>query len=185
MPFRVQLPPWREHPSLLLRSPMVWALLGVILVFTIFASVIEREPFILIAQALRLVFSTAVFFAYLPAAYHVCLQRRPERWGYLTLGICGSWGAEAAFGLRGVWFRLAGRPSEWSNALDIPFLIVLSGMFAVMHLTAGAIKEGDRTVPTKQWIYVAIGLAIGTALGGALGIVAKLEHWVSFGSAIG
>ncbi len=171
-------PHWSEHPRLLARSPLMWGGIGLVLLFAVLALLADHTVLSLISHSMRFFFSVAVAVAYAPAAYYFILEGTPYRGGYLTVGIWLSWSMEALFGLRGMAYRLMGKPGWMVDTIDIPLLILLSGAAAVMHLTAGAIKEGEREVPRRQWIMVGIFSAAAGAFGLGLGILATHENWV-------
>lgn len=146
------------------RSRIIWALVTLVVLTYLLSFFVDKATFLTVANAVRFSISLGVFVAYFPDSflYSIINGGRPPRYGYLIIGICGSWGGEAYLGGRAIIYRLLGRPEYMMDAFDLALTIVFSSSCAVLHMTS-QVMQAD-AVPRREWIRLGWYVAAGGAL---------------------
>lgn len=144
----------------ILRSGTLWA---AALLFALYwpAAVLAPPGFLLEGlHAVRIAVCAVVVVAYAPVCLEALALGRIGRVEQLSLGITVGWGALLLQGLWSLLWRLAGRPA-WMVDSDLDgFLVWVTILGAVLHVTAPGAVDGR--VPRRTWIVT--GLAFGAGL---------------------
>jgi hypothetical protein len=125
--------------------------------------VLPRQFMFDIVNALTVAVGVGVLIAYLPG---ICRSLQELRWDgthYLVLGIFVTWSATA---LRHLWnwiWRFLGKPAEMIDHPIVAFLVWMTFMGGVLHMTARGALDGE--IPRENWIRLGVVIAAGIVTG--------------------
>lgn len=153
----------------LVRSRMVWIVLGLVLGYTAMSAVVSTHYLITMMHAVVFFVSLAVVAYYLPAVIPTILRGRGSREECLILGIVLTWGSTAVVRLWSSVYRVLDRP-EWmfENAI-FGFLLMTAIVGGVLHLTAPHVQDGR--VPAARWREVLAILVLGVVSAAAIAYI--------------
>lgn len=169
---------------MIVRSPIAWAALILVVLFILLKALLPQRLMLEVLRLLQTTMAIAVVTAYWPAALAIVRRGRADLGEHLILGIVLAFIGVALSGVWALLWRLSDEPA-WMYQSDFNgFLVYLSILACLLHITApGAI---DGRVPTRNWI--ALGMAAGAAFfaagiilvsrPNARAIVDVLEHWL-------
>lgn len=124
----------------------LWISLGLLAVFCAGATSLDNRTALMLSNALLLVVSAVVGFAYVPVAFRAIRDGEPASIQHLSIGIVFAWCGGAAWRLLSILWLTSGQPPELVNNDIVSGMQALIALGALYHLTApGAIGYGYRS----------------------------------------
>lgn len=137
---------------------------SMVLAVAVYVGIAYLVPFKTMLQflnTLTLSVAVAVVFSYAPVWISTLWTTRslsgPE---WLSLGIGATWTAEVGQRIWSIAWRGLRQPEWMTQSPAIPFMIALTLIGGVMHITAPGAVDG--VVPRQNWIW--LGAAVGVAV---------------------